>query len=242
MTFDCAKTNWKDHCTFWEMRFLVNYWNCVNNHSFILPPKSIQQTWLERFLLKDSCRHDKLQNFHVEVTESQCGGCRCDLARRVGLQETRWPTFSVSEMPSEARRCGALHRVLGSTVSSGSLDVEPRHGSHAARAVSSLNTHWCNVTHKGQAIKISECRPLWLMVVTMVTREPTERACVRARLHQWARKPGGVQSVTTATEFFHTVQVDFQCVPAPCDVVAVIGIPARKALNFASDPIITVLF
>lgn len=37
-------------------------------------------------------------------------------------------------------------------------------------------------------------------------------------------------------------QVDFQCVPAACDDVTVIEIPARKALNFASDLIITVFF
>lgn len=29
----------------------------------------------------------------------------------------------------------------------------------------------------------------------------TNRECVRARLHQWVRKPGGVQSVTTAAVF-----------------------------------------
>lgn len=77
------------------------------------------------------------------------------------------------ELNAVGRRGAAAHSIehsFASTVSSGWLDVEPRRGSHAAKPVSSLNTQRRNVTHKGQAIKISECRPLWLMVVTMVTQ------------------------------------------------------------------------
>lgn len=109
-----------------------------------------------------------LQNLQsVEVTESRCVDCRCDLARCVRLQETRWPTFRASEMPSEAQCCGTHYQPLGYIVYSGLPDVEPRCWSHAVRSVPSLNTRH-NGTHRGQAIKISEC-PQWLMVVTMVT-------------------------------------------------------------------------
>lgn len=120
------------------------------------------------FLGKKNIRRDKAAELPRGSRRKQ--ERRCDLARRVGLQETQWPTFSVSEMPSDAQHCAALHRERGSTIYSGWPDIEPRRGSPTARPVSSLNTHRRTVTHKGQAIKISECRALWLTVVTMATR------------------------------------------------------------------------
>lgn len=91
----------------------------------LLPSTSVPQTWSERLLVFKETRRGKLQNFHMEVAESGSADCGCDLARRGGLQETRWPTFGMSEMPSDAQHCAALHRGLSSTVYSGSLCVEP---------------------------------------------------------------------------------------------------------------------
>lgn len=130
----------------------------MSSDQVLLPSTSVPQTWSERLLVFKETRRGKLQNFHMEVAESGSADCGCDLARRGGLQETRWPTFGMSEMPSDAQHCAALHRGLSSTVYSGSLCVEPsraepRRRSHTAGPVSSLNTHRCTVTHKGQAIK-----------------------------------------------------------------------------------------
>lgn len=152
------------------MRHLVNSLNCtgVTNNSFfprhLFNKLEVGGFW---FFLE---KHPLWQAAELSRGSRRKQERRCDLARRVGLQETQWPTFSVSEMPSDAQHCATLHRERGSTIYSGWPDIEPRRGSPTARPVSSLNTHRRTVTHKGQAIKISECRALWLTVVTMATR------------------------------------------------------------------------
>lgn len=84
------------------MRYLVNSLNCprVANNSFF-PRHLFNKLEVGVFFWEKNIRRDKAAELPRGGRRKQ--ERRCDLARRVGLQETQWPTFSVSEMPSDAQ-------------------------------------------------------------------------------------------------------------------------------------------
>lgn len=132
------------------------------------------------------CRHE-LQNFHVEVRDSEtghrclwpCSVCKHG-KRHTGLHSAWWKYYT------------AHHQEPRLSFYSGSPDTEHRHECHAARPVSSLNTHAQSHSHTQRACyKNIQVSPS-LADGCYYGNTVANREHVWVGLHQWAGNPAEV--------------------------------------------------